>query len=194
MIIKSTDYCDILKEAIIENSDKDCKMIIEEIYINEEKRNEIRFAYYKLTPNGNYKLVIRPLDVTEDELFDLFEKAIQSNIISGNFAKRIKQIIQTTGVGNPQYEAINDTNYCKLYARGSYISGDFMNNIEQIFIKGLDRREIRFGYYKKNKNGNYGLVPRPLDVTEDEFIVMFEDAIGNGVFSNIFLTALKTIL
>lgn len=193
-MIKSTGYCDILKEASIENLGKDCKMTIEEIYVNEEARNEIRFAYYKLTRNGNYKLVIRPLDVTEDELFELLQKVIQENIISDVFIKRIKQIIQTTKVGNPYDEAFNDTDYCRFYARGSYIAGDFMSNIEQIFIKALDRREIRFGYYKKNKNGNFALIPRPLDVTEDEFIAMFEEAIINGVFSNIFLTAFKTIL
>ncbi|EQB88755.1 hypothetical protein J2Z44_004182 [Clostridium punense] len=193
-MIKSTNYCDILKEASIENLDKDCKMAIEEIYINDLQRKEVRFTYYKLNENGNYKLVIRPLDVTEDELFELFQKSIKNNVISNSFAIKIRQTIENTKVGNCLDQPFNDTDYCRFYARGSFLSGDFMCTLEQIFIKELDRREIRFGYYKKNKNGNFQLVTRPLDVTEDEFIVMFKDAIENGVFSKIFITALKTIL
>lgn len=193
-MIKSTEYCDILKEASIENSSKDCKMTIEEIFVKNEQRNEIRFAYYKLNENGNYKLVVRPLDVTEDELFELFQKAIQQNIINNDCIAKIKHIIETTKSGEPQNEAFNDTDYCRFYASGSFFGDNVRCSIEQIFIKDLDRREIRFGYYKKNKNGNYQLVTRPLDVTEDEFIIMFRDAIENGVFSMIFLIALKTIL
>lgn len=193
-MIKSTDYCDILKEASIENSNKEYKMAIEEIYINEEQRNEIRFAYYKLNENGIYKLVIRPLDVTEDELFELIQKSIEKNIINNDYAEKIKNIIDNTKIGNFQKQAFCDTDYCRYYARGSFSAGDFRCSLEQIFIKDLDRREIRFGYYKKNKNGNYQLVMRPLDVTLDEFKIIFEDAIINGVFSLVFLKALKTIL
>ncbi|HBJ1650311.1 TPA: hypothetical protein LA460_000215 [Clostridium botulinum] len=194
MVIKSTKYCDILKEASIENQNKDCKMSIEEIYVNDEQRNEIRFAYYKLNENGNYKLVVRPLDVTEDELFELTQKAIQKDIINNINAKKIKEIIEATEIGNSKNEAFNDTDYCRFYARGSFSTDNIMYTIEQIFIKDLDRREIRFGYYKKNKNENYQLVTRALDVTEKEFVVMFKDAIKNGVFSAVFLTALKSIL
>lgn len=193
-MIKSTDYCNILKEAFFENSTKDCKLAIEEIYVKEEQRNELRFVYYKLNENGNYKLVARPLDVTEDELFELFQKAVEENIINNELAVKIKNIIDTTGVGTSQDEPFNETNYCKFYARGSFLTDKVRCSIEQIFIKDLDRREVRFGYYKKNKNGNYQLVTRPLDVTEDEFLIMFKNAIENGVFSAIFLIALKTIL
>lgn len=193
-MIKSTDYCNILKEAFFENSTKDCKLAIEEIYVKEEQRNELRFVYYKLNENGNYKLVARPLDVTEDELFQLFQKAVEENIINNELAVQIRNIIDTTGVGTSQVEPFNETEYCKFYARGSFLTDKVRCSIEQIFIKDLDRREVRFGYYKKNKNGNYQLVTRPLDVTEDEFLIMFKNAIENGVFSAIFLIALKTIL
>ncbi|MBW9150538.1 hypothetical protein K2F40_16505 [Clostridium sp. CM028] len=193
-MIKSTDYCDILKEASIEYEAAGRKMAIEKIYINDKARDEIRFAYYKKNIKDNYKLVIRPLDVTEDELFELFQKAINKDVISDGFVKRINQIIENTKVGNPYDEAFCDTDYCRYYARGSFSLGDARFSLDQIFIKDLDRREIRFGYYKKNKNGKFQLAPRPIDVTEDEFIEMFEDAIKNGVFSNIFLLAFKTII
>lgn len=193
-MIKSTNYCDILKEASIETLNKDYKISIEEIYINKEKRNEIRFAYYKLNENGIYKLVVRPLDVTEDELFQLFQKAIEVNIINNELAGEIRKIIDKTKFGISEDEPFCDTDYCRYYARGFFETDEVRCSIEQIFIKELDRREIRFGYYKKNKNGNFQLVMRPLDVTEDEFLTMFKNAIEYGVFSTVFLVALKTIL
>lgn len=193
-MIKSTSYCDILKEASFESKNKDFKMCIEEIYIHAEKRKELRFAYYKINDNNNYKLVVRPLDVTEDELYILFLNAIEEDIINDSLSLHMKNIIDNTEVGSCKSEAFNDTEYCRFYARGSFEVNNVRCSIEQIFIKDLDRREVRFAYYKKNKNDNYQLVPRPLDVTEDEFLEMFRQAIKNGVFSKIFLKALYEAL
>jgi len=193
-MIKSTDYCDILKEASVENFNKDYKISIEKIYINEKNRNEIRFVYYKLNENKNYKLVVRPLDVTEDELYKLIYKAIEKEVLDSEMCTKIKEIINTTKVGELKEKAFNDTKYCKFYAQGSFFNEDYMCSIEQIFIKDLERREIRFAYYKKNKKNNYQLVPRPLDVTDEEFISMFMEGVKNGVFSNVFIKALETIL
>ncbi|MEG2812104.1 MAG: hypothetical protein RR912_06285 [Clostridium sp.] len=191
-MIKSTTYCDIHREAFYESEDKIYKMAMEEIHIHELDRRELRFAYYKANDNGVYKLVVRPLDVTEDELFVIFSEGVKNGLIGDWLYSRIKSIIKTTKIGSPSKEAFYDTDYCKFYARGSFVEDvDTRYSIEQIFIKDLDRREVRFAYYKTNKKGNFQLVPRPLDITEEQFLVVFEKAINEGVFTRVFMAALE---
>ncbi len=49
-IVKSTKYCNILKQAKIQDGEN--VYAIEEIYIKELKRIEVRFAWYKINGNG----------------------------------------------------------------------------------------------------------------------------------------------
>jgi hypothetical protein len=61
--------------------------------------------------------------------------------------------------------------------------------IERIYINALQREEIRFSWWR---HGQFML--RPLDVTEDELLVLFKNTIQAGVFSETFLSELSELL
>jgi hypothetical protein len=58
--------------------------------------------------------------------------------------------------------------------------------IERLLIKDSQQEEIRFTWWK---DGN--LVPRPLDLLEEDLLTLFENAFQEKVFSEGFLVKLK---
>lgn len=90
-IIKSTKYCDLLKQASVR--DEDYTYCIEKIYIKSMKRNEIRFSLYKDSVRGDDIYVPRSLDVTELELLDLIKESIKNKVFSEEFVTMLKQEI-----------------------------------------------------------------------------------------------------
>jgi hypothetical protein len=72
--------------------------------------------------------------------------------------------------------------------------GEDISTVEKIFIKDIKREEIRFAWYKEEKNCTRRLIPRPLDLTEDELIELLKDGVNKGVFTNKFSERLKNIL
>lgn len=85
------------------------------------------------------------------------------------------------------------TKYCDLLAQGTNQEGNDISAVERIFIKKLNREEIRFAWYKIKEDSVY-FQPRPLDITEDEFLELLKDGINKGVFTNKFIENLKNIL
>ncbi|MGE7999706.1 hypothetical protein ACQKOF_13690 [Lysinibacillus sp. NPDC093190] len=79
-ILKSTDYCDLLKQGKVEVESS--VYAIEEIYVKEKKTKEIRFAYYKKNSDGKEHFVPRPLDLEEKHLILLLKEGIKEGIIS----------------------------------------------------------------------------------------------------------------
>ncbi|GEN54932.1 hypothetical protein J0K78_03110 [Halobacillus sp. GSS1] len=74
-------------------------------------------------------------------------------------------------------EPEHETDYCTIWKRASVkIEEDRFAAIELITVKELNREEIRFAYYKLDKNGNLRLIPRPLDVTYSEFNKLIKEA------------------
>ncbi len=57
--------------------------------------------------------------------------------------------------------------------------------IERIFVKEFQREEIRFSWWP-----NGAMAVRPLDLPEDELLVLMRLAIQKGVFSSTFLKEL----
>jgi hypothetical protein len=53
--------------------------------------------------------------------------------------------------------------------------------IEKLHIKESGEKEIRFSWWKDGK-----MVPRPLDLSEDDLIALFKDAFDKGVFTDTF--------
>jgi len=90
-VIRSTKYCDLLKQGRVD-TDRSASAI-EKIYVKELGRTEIRFAYYKKTANNRDRLVLRPLDLDEDELLELFDNAVKNEVFSENFRKKLKEIL-----------------------------------------------------------------------------------------------------
>lgn len=61
--------------------------------------------------------------------------------------------------------------------------------IEKLHIKESGEEEIRFSWWKDGK-----MVARPLDLSEDDLIALFRDAVAKDVFTPAFRLALRSIL
>ena len=88
-IIKSTRYCNLLKQTSLK--DEDYTYCIEKIFIKSMKRNEIRFSVYKYIVRGDDIYVPRSLDLTELELIELIKKSIKEKVFSDDFIEMLKQ-------------------------------------------------------------------------------------------------------
>ncbi|WP_210402636.1 hypothetical protein [Viridibacillus sp. FSL H7-0596] len=95
---------------------------------------------------------------------------------------------------NEQNEVLKSTEYCDLLRQGRLVDGETISTIERINVKAKGEEEIRFSYYKFNKNGNERLILRPLDISENELLMLFADAVNEKVFSPDFQRKLKAIL
>ena len=74
-IIKTTKYCSILKQGIVE--DEEYRYCIERVFIKSKKREEIRFSLYKDTITRENRYIPRSLDVTELEFIDLIRASLK---------------------------------------------------------------------------------------------------------------------
>jgi hypothetical protein len=61
--------------------------------------------------------------------------------------------------------------------------------IEKLHIKESGEEEIRFSWWKDGK-----IMPRPLDLSEDDLIALFRDAVAKDVFTPAFRLTLRSIL
>ena len=85
--LRDTKYARELKRATIEVTPND-EVRLERLYIKAMKREEIRFSWW---PNGG--MAQKPLDVSEDELLELFKEAIKEEVFSEEFLKQLKQLL-----------------------------------------------------------------------------------------------------
>ena len=85
---------------------------------------------------------------------------------------------------------MRDTSYAKEIASASAIfpSGSEAR-IERLLIKESQQEEIRFSWWKDNH-----LIPRPLDLPEEELLILLKSALQANVFSESFITALQEML
>lgn len=91
---KETKYCFLVKQT--ECKEDGYSNCVERIFVKEKEQEEIRFALYKHNFKGedkvqDKKLVARPVDLTEEELFDLLEKAFQEEIFTQAFLEKLKE-------------------------------------------------------------------------------------------------------
>lgn len=89
--IKETKYCKLLKQVIVKSGEFLCAL--ERIEVNETGEQEIRFAYYKETANGNQRMIMRPLDVDEKTLLKLFINGIAEGVFGDEFRKKLKSCL-----------------------------------------------------------------------------------------------------
>lgn len=89
---------------------------------------------------------------------------------------------------------IKETKYCKVLKQAKIREGNVAYGIEKIFVKDLNQEEIRFVYFKDTYRQEEQLVPRPLDLPEDDLIKLIELSIKQNVFSKEFVGKLKVIL
>lgn len=61
--------------------------------------------------------------------------------------------------------------------------------IERLHIRESREEEIRFSWWKDCK-----MVPRPLDLSEDDLVILLKDALSKDVFTPIFRETLRSML
>ena len=89
-VLKKTKYCDLLAQGTTREGED--ISAVERIYINNLKREEIRFAWYKEKGGTNY-FQPRPLDLTEDELLKLLADSVKEGVFSNKFREELKKIL-----------------------------------------------------------------------------------------------------
>ncbi len=91
-VIKETRYCKVLKQAKIREGN--VAYGIEKIFVKDLNQEEIRFVYFKDTVRMEEQLVVRPLDLPEDDLIKLIELSIKQNVFSKEFVGKLKGILK----------------------------------------------------------------------------------------------------
>ena len=91
-------------------------------------------------------------------------------------------------------KVIKETRYCKVLKQAKIRENNVAYGIEKIFVKDLNQEEIRFVYFKDTYRQEEQLVPRPLDLPEDDLIKLIELSIKQNEFSKEFVGKLKVIL
>jgi hypothetical protein len=61
---------------------------LERIHVKTEDHEEIRFSWWK---NGN--IVMRPLDLCEDDLINLFHQAVVQHVFTPSFIGNLRDVI-----------------------------------------------------------------------------------------------------
>ncbi|OXM87056.1 hypothetical protein [Paenibacillus rigui] len=134
----------------------------------------------------------------DDALTNLADKTKMSknSLINHALSKLLVdfKVIDLHKETNEKTEILKSTEYCDLLKQGRLVDGETVSTIERITVKASGEDEIRFAYYKKNKNDNERLILRPLDINENELLMLFADAISKNVFTPDFQRKLKAIL
>lgn len=96
--VKETKYCKLLQSVGFEDKYTGYKYAIEKIYVKSLKRNEIRICLYKdmrdRAGKVTNKMLVRPVDLTSDELLKLLVNGYQNGILDKDFIKTL--VAQTT--------------------------------------------------------------------------------------------------
>ena len=88
-IVKETKYCEVFKAVSI--IDDDYYSSIEKIKVKSKNREEVRFALYKDTFKMERQFIPRSLDLTEKQLLELIEKAIEGKVFSEEFVNLLRE-------------------------------------------------------------------------------------------------------
>jgi len=82
-------YKDLIQEAQIDlGNDEVAKA--EKILIKETNAEELRFSWWKVSGN---KFIPRPLDLPEEQWVELFEAAVENNVVSQEFIKKMIKVL-----------------------------------------------------------------------------------------------------
>ena len=84
-----------------------------------------------------------------------------------------------------------ETKYCKIIGSVELKDGDELFALEKIYIKALDRYEIRICLYRDCNDRARKLIPRPVDITQDKLIDLIALGITAGILDDEFKKQLK---
>ena len=87
-----------------------------------------------------------------------------------------------------------ETKYCKIIRSVELKDGDELFALEKIYIKALDRYEIRLCLYRDCNDRVRKLIPRPVDIELDKLIDLIALGITTGILDNEFKNKMKGYL
>ena len=87
-----------------------------------------------------------------------------------------------------------ETKYCKIIRSVELKDGDELFALEKIYIKALDRYEIRLCLYRDCNDRARKLIPRPVDIELDKLIDLIALGITTGILDNEFKKKMKGYL
>ena len=91
-VVKTTNYCTILQQSIIDKGSYGYG--IERIIVNDgDGQEEIRWVFFKDTQKRRMQTIARPLDLPEDDLLELIQRAIKEKLFSKSFVDSLKEIL-----------------------------------------------------------------------------------------------------
>ena len=91
-VIKTTDYCTVLQQSIIDKGTY--AYGIERIIVNDGNgQEERRWVFFKDTIRWKKQLIARPLDLPEEDLLELIQRAIKEKLFSKSFVDDLKEIL-----------------------------------------------------------------------------------------------------
>lgn len=85
--MRDTKYARELVSAALDYQTGD-QARIERLYVKDEQQEEIRFSWWR-----DSRMMLRPLDLPEDDLVALFRAAIQERVFSREFLRKLKSIL-----------------------------------------------------------------------------------------------------
>ncbi|MEK4029351.1 hypothetical protein MKZ02_12560 [Pseudobacillus sp. FSL P4-0506] len=70
-----------------------------------------------------------------------------------------------------------------MLEQGEVTSGDSVYAIEKILVREKGTTEIRFAYYKRDRDEKESFVPRPLDLEEEHLVSLLKGWVKARVIS-----------
>lgn len=87
-----------------------------------------------------------------------------------------------------------ETKYCKIMKSVTLVDGEEVFALERLYIKSLDRYEIRICLYKDCLDRPQKLIARPVDICADKLATLLLLGIKAGILDKEFKEMLKESL
>ena len=87
-----------------------------------------------------------------------------------------------------------ETRYYKIIRSVELKDGKELFTLEKIYIKALDRYEIRICLYRDCNDRARKLIPRPVDITQDKLIDLIALGITTGILDDEFKDKIKNCI
>ena len=79
-----------------------------------------------------------------------------------------------------------ETKYCKIIKSVDLVDGNEIFALEKIYIKSLDREEIRIALYKDCLDRERKFIARAVDIEEEKLITLISLGLKAGILSKTF--------
>ena len=87
-----------------------------------------------------------------------------------------------------------ETRYCKIIRSVEVKDGEELFALEKIYVKALDRYEIRIYLYRDCNDRARKLIARPVDLTQEKLIDLIALGVTTGILDDEFKNKIKSYL